>query len=366
MRHLLSFLLVVLMAARADATPRDWRDADLGQTIVEGVADAEDIWLRGGTGKVVRFSRSTGDRLTIAENVIDLLFDHGRLWALARRGETSNYYVVDLLDPDSATVTGSERRPGDRYLRPGEDGEGHVLGLAIWPGLDRPVIVTQRGLLPLDSGIARQSFAAALGPYGYTAAANERSLYVGYNRGEWGGGLRHVDLRSGAISFVASEEENPCEGVLGPTCAPVVGLFPDRQTPDCLIVGSGISHLGSSRGEVYRVCDSDIEIVFATPTPAVGDRWMMGPQPWPLDGLFEVAGGWIGTSRDRYFRSYGVRVEERPMPTFRNWAGLEISDEQDGVLFLVSACCWGSADNPTLYRAIAVPVSATPLRRTAS
>ena len=217
--------------------------------------------------------------------------------------------------------------------------------------------VSQRSLLPLASGGALQSFAASLGPYGHLAATNARSLYVGYNRGEWGGGLRHIDLQSGAISFVAGEAEKPCEGALSPTCAPVVGLFPDRQTPGCLIVGSGISHLGLSRGEVYRVCQSDIETMFTTPTPAVGDRWMMGPQPWPLDGLFEVSDGWVGTSRDRYFRAYGARVEERPMPTFRDWAGLRISDEQDGVLFLISACCWGSADNPTLYRAIALPVS---------
>lgn len=45
------------------------------------------------------------------------------------------------------------------------------------------------------------------------------------------------------------------------------------------------------------------------------------------------------------------------MPEFRDWSGLRISDEQDGVLLVVSACCSGSADNPTLYRAIAIPVN---------
>lgn len=357
MRYLLaSLIFVCAMVNRAEAMARDWRDVDLGQAVVEGVADSENIWLRGGTGKVVQFVRSTGARRVIAENVVDLLFDNDRVWALARRGETRNYYVVDLRDPESAAAVGAEQRQGDRYLHPGEDAEGQVLGLVIWPGLDRPVIVSQRGLLPLASGGTRQSFAASLAPYGHLAATSDRSLYVGYNRGEWGGGLRHVDLRSGVISFVAQQVDKPCEGILNPACAPIVGLFPDRQTPGCLIVGSGISHLGISRGEVYRVCDSNIEVMFSTPTPSVADRWMIGPQPWPLDGLFEVSGGWVGTSRDRYFRSYGARVEELPMPTFQDWAGLKISEEQDGVLFMVSACCWGSADSPTLYRAIAIPV----------
>lgn len=353
---LLSLVFFWVLASHADAAPRAWRDEDLGQAIIEGVADAENIWLRGSTGKVVRFVRSTGDRVVVAENVIDLLRDNDHLWALARRGETDSYYVTDLLDPESAAAIRSDRRQGDTYLHSGEDAEGQVLGLAIWPGLDRPVIVSQRGVVPLASGESRQRFAASLSGYGHLTAVDKQTLYVGYNRGEWGGGLRRVDLQNGAISFVTKNAERPCEGVLNPACAPIVGLFPDRQTPGCLIVGSGISHLGSSRGEVYRVCASTIEAVFSTPTPAVGDRWMMGPQPWPLDGLFEVSNGWVGTSRDRYFRSYGTRVEERPMPTFREWAGLQISDEQDGVLFLVSACCWGSTD-AILYRAIAVPIS---------
>ncbi len=358
MRYLLLSLLVFCaIAGRVGAMSRDWQDADLGHALVEGVADVDNIWLRGSSGKVVRFARSTGDRKIIAENVVDLLRDDDHLWALARRGATDNYYIVDLFDPDSAAAIGSEQRPGDPYLHPGEDAEGQVLGLVTWPGLERPVIVSQRRIVPLASGGARQRLAASLGPHGHLSAANGRSLYVGYDRGEWGGGLRRVDLQSGAISFVTGEVEKPCEGVLDPACAPIVGLFPDRQSPGCLIVGSGISHLGSSRGNVYRVCDSAVEVIFSTPTPAVGDRWMMGPQPWPLDGLFEVSNGWVGTSRDRYFRSYGTRVEERPMPKFRDWAGLQISDEADGVLFLVSACCWGASGNPPLYRAIAVRVS---------
>lgn len=357
MRFPVAFVILFLvLAGRAEGMPRDWRDDDLGRAIVEGIADPENLWLRGATGKVVRFNRSSGNREIIAEDVVDLLSDDDRLWMLARRGAGNLYYVVDLLDPDSAGAIGARQRPGDRSLHPGEEAEGQVLGLVTWPGLDRPVIVSQRGWLPLSTGGRRQVFAASLGLYGSLAATDAGSLYVGYNRGEWGGGLRRVDLPGGQISFVSGEAGSPCEGIPGPACEPVVGLFPDRRTEGCVIVGTGISHLRISRGAVYRVCGSAIEPVYSTPTPAVGDQWMMRPQPWPLDGLFEVSSGWVATSRDRYFRSFGRSVEEHAMPDFRDWAGLRISDEQDGVLFLVAACCWGSANNPTLYRAIAVPV----------
>lgn len=357
MRSLIVSLLILLaLAARAEAMPRDWRDADLGQAIIEGVADRDHIWLRGSTRKVVRFVRATGERTVVAEDVVDLLPDNGRLWLLGQRSGTNQYYVVNLLDPVSAAGVGSAQRRGDRQLHPGEEAEGQVLGLVSWPGLNLPSIVTQRGILPLSQGLRRQHFAGSLSPHARLAAVDERSVYAGYNRGEWGGGLRRVDIPTGSISFVTEEGDNLCDGALNPACEPIVGLFRDPARPGCVIVGSGISHLGLSKGQVYRVCGSVIEPVFSTPTPLAGDQWMMGRQPWPLDGLFETPDGWIGVSRDRYFRSHRGRVEEMPMPQFRDWAGLLISDEQNGVLFVVSACCWGSAENPTLYRAMVITV----------
>lgn len=359
MRSLIASLLAMFMlAGRGEAVASDWRDADLGHAIIEGVADRDHIWLRGATGKVVRFERATGERAIIAEDVVDLLPDNGRLWLLGQRGGTDLYYVVNLLDPISAAGLGSDQRRGDRQLHPGEQHEGQVLGLVTWPGLERPAIVYQRGILPLSEGLRRQQFAASLDPYARLAAVDQSGIYAGYNLGEWGGGLRRVNAAAGTISFVTEEGEKICEGTLNPACDPVVGLFADPERPGCLIVGSGISHMGLSKGRVYRVCNSSIELVFSTPTPAVKDQWMMVPQPWPLDGLFEITNGWIGTSRDRYFRSHDGLVEERPMPQFRDWAGLRISDEQDGVLFIVASCCWGSGENPTLYRAIAVPIGA--------
>ena len=357
MRLLIASLLVLFtLAGRSEAMPRDWRDVDLGQAIIEGVADREHIWLRGSTRKVVRFVRATGERTVVAEDVVDLLPDDGRLWLLGQRTGTNLYYVVDLLDPVSAAGLGSSQRRGDRQLHPDELQEGQVLGLITWPGLERPAIVYQRGVLPLSTGLRRQRFAASLSPHARLAAVDESSIYAGYNLGEWGGGLRRVDVTTGAIAFVSEQSEDLCGGALNPACDPIVGLFPDRARPGCVIIGSGISHLGLSKGHVYRVCGPNIEPIFSTPTPTVKDRWMMVPQPWPLDGLFEMPFGWIGTSRDRYFRSDRGHVEEKPMPEFRDWAGLRISDEQNGVLFVVSACCWGSSENPTLYRAIAIPI----------
>lgn len=48
-----------------------WHDPDLGRAIFEGYADHASLWLRGETGKVVRFDRTVGTRTVVAENVVD-------------------------------------------------------------------------------------------------------------------------------------------------------------------------------------------------------------------------------------------------------------------------------------------------------
>lgn len=354
MRALIAFLIVVSFAA--PATAQDWRDVELGHGIREGVATREHIWLLGSTGKVVRFVRRTGEREAVAENVRDIAADNGRLWALVQADDTASYSLRDLRGPEQPSGQ-QPARTHRLYLHPSETSEGEAIGLLVWPGSDRPAVLARRALVtPTADGWKRWRLAATLSPGAQIATPDGRSVYVGYNLGEWGGGLRRIEVSSGAVAFVTEAGDDLCGGQINPACDPVVGVFADRDRPDCVVVGAGISHMGLSRGDVYRVCGDAITSLFSTPIPLERDNWMMGPQPWPLHGLFGTADGWIGVSRDRYFRSRGDIVEEHPMPVFNDWAGVRISDEQDGVLFLVSACCWGSSANPTLYSTLAMPI----------
>ena len=356
MRALIVLLLAVFMAFPAQA--QSWSDSDLGSRIRNGVATRDHIWLLGQTRTLVRLDRQTGDRAVVAENVQDLLPNGDSLWVLVQADDPASFSLRDVRVSGPEGVLADRRDARYRlYLHPSETSEGEALGLFVWPGQARPAILARRAVVaPTTEGWKRWPVAASLGPAARIATPDGRSIYVGYNLGEWGGGLRRIDLPSGSISFVAGDSDELCGGAINPACHPVVGLFPDRRSGDCIIVGTGLSHMGSSHGAVYRVCGPDILPVFSTPTPAEPDRWMLGPRPWPLHGLFETADGWIGISRDRYFRNRDGRVEERPMPEFADWAGVRISEERDGVLFVVSACCWGSADHPTLYSALALPV----------
>lgn len=353
MRLLIACLVALFAGFPAGA--QEWRDPDLGGAAREGVATTDHIWLLGASGKVVRFARRSGEREVVAENARDLLAVNGKVWVLTQGDDQASYSLRDLRLQDSAPD--AEAANHRIHLHPAEFSEGDVLGMFAWPDEDRPAILASRAVVvPVPEGWKRWRLAASLATGASIATPDGRNVYVGYNRGEWGGGLRRIDVFSGAISIVSAAGDDRCGGAINPQCEPVVGLFPDRETPDCLTVGTGLSHLGLSFGRVYRVCGGDISNRYSTPAPARSDGWMMGPQPWPFDSLVETTDGWIGLSRDRYFRSRGGRVEERPMPTLNEWSGIRVSEEEDGVLFVVSACCWGSAANPTLYRALALPV----------
>lgn len=314
-----------------------WHDPDLGRAIFEGYADHASLWLRGETGKVVRFDRTVGTRTVVAENVVDLMPDATRLWVL-----TSAEREVQIRD-----LRSEQSKPIRLYVE-----ETPIISL-FETGQDRPGVLTGAvAFRPTERGWGRRALAATLAA-GEVVFDGQTSLYVGLNRGEFGGGLRRVDLDTGTISIVSAQSDDPCGGALSPACQPVVGLFPAPDRPGCVIVGTGLSHLGLSMGHVYRVCRDGISSEFNTPAPTLRDRWMLMPSPWPLDDLVPLRDGWVATSRGRFFRSRDGRVEELALRPFHDWSGLRISDEHDGVLFVVGSCCWGDG---TLFLTLSIPV----------
>lgn len=356
MRFLTLFLLMMLGAAAPAVAQTErmpdvetpgswqggtWRDPDLGRAIFEGYADHASLWLRGESGKVVRFDRTDGTRTVVAESVLDLMPDGTRLWVLTS-GAGHEAEIRDLRSEQSEPVRFYAREtPMISLFATGQDRPGVLTGAAAYR--------------PAERGWDRRELAATLAA-GKVVSDGQTSLYVGLNRGEFGGGLRRVDLDTGTISIVSAQGDGLCGGALSPACQPVVGLFPVPDRPGCVIVGTGLSHLGLSMGHVYRVCRDGISSEFNTPTPTLPDRWMLMPSPWPLDDLVPIRDGWVATSRGRFFRSRDGRVEEQALKPFHDWSDLRISDEQDGVLFVVGSCCWGVADKPTLFRALPVPV----------
>ncbi|MEG1453238.1 hypothetical protein [Brevundimonas sp.] len=338
-------MLILTISGQAIAqtrmvSPHDWTDPDLGGAILEGVGKGENIWLRGKSRKVVRFDRRTEDRTIVATDVIDLLADGPHLWALVVLNENESV-VRDLLNASL-----HERRV---YF------EGSPISLFATPN-GPGVLTTTMVLLPSDQGFNRRPPAASLEPYAHVSALTGDDLFIGYNKGEWGGGLLRIHVPTGTVSFVKEASDDPCRGRLNPSCAPIVGIIRDTMNANCVLVGASLAHLTGRYGEVMRVCTDRITSVFSDPLPVLPNSIVNRPgQTWPFSGLIETHDGWIAVGRERYARARGATVTMSEMPPLKPWSGLQISDPVDGVVFVQSACC-SSSDSSVRYSVLAISV----------
>jgi hypothetical protein len=352
MRSILLAVLVVLLstggawsrqtAAGERSSRRTWVDSDLGQAVIEGVATPQHLWLRGLSGNIVRFDRRTSERSVVAESVVDILADGPHLWALITLNENESV-IRDLRGPDQA---------GRRVYF---DGAPIALfATDVGPG----VLTTTKALVPAEEGWSRRLLAGTLQRPAHVSDRRGDALFVGYNMGEWGGGLRRVDLTTGALSFVHQPDGEFCNRRLNPECSPIVGIVSDPGREGCILVGASLAHLSGRYGEVLRVCGDEITQVFQAPLPVVPGSIEFAPgRSWPFDSLVATSTGWIAVGQDRFARSSGGLVRMGDIPPLRPWAGLRVTDQVDDVVFVESACCWGS-DDSVRYRVIAVPVTA--------
>ena len=318
---------------------RDWVDPDLGGGVAEGLATEDVMWLRGYSRNVVRFDRKSGDRTTVATGVVDLLPDGKHLWVLAALNENESE-VRDLRDPMMP------KRPVHF--------EGNPLALFMTP--DGPgVLTSEKVLLPTSDRWSRRRLAGSLGVPSGVSPLTRDTLLVGYNHGEWGGGLRRIDVGTGALSIVKQTGE-PCTAALDPECAPIVGIIADPENAACALIGTSLSHLSIRRGEVFRICDDDITMAFRDPLPVEPLSIVNRPgQSWPFDSLIPATDGWVAVSQNRFARSRMGTVKIADVPALHAWSGLQISEENDGFIFIEAACCWGS-DAFVQYRVLAVPI----------
>jgi hypothetical protein len=90
------------------------------------------------------------------------------------------------------------------------------------------------------------------------------SVLVGFNAGEWGGGLRRIDRKSGNISTIGHKAENePCAGTLA-ECDPVNGIAMEPWNEGCAAVAIGLIHM-MAHGSIVEVCGSAIRTIYSKP-----------------------------------------------------------------------------------------------------
>jgi hypothetical protein len=179
-------------------------------------------------------------------------------------------------------------------------------------------------------------------------------IYVGINRGEWGGGLQHVDISTGKVTNIERRDSSKlCAGPLNSDCDPVTGVIRDALHQGCVLVGVGLLHF-VSHGRVLRVCGEQVTVV--------AQREYVAPDAKrkSTEAFFGVASApdgeyWGVTWKALYrFKSDGSLAHAYAFPKVRLVSGVYLSREIPGAIVVLTDLNW--AVSVSGYTPLVVPL----------
>ncbi len=231
------------------------------------------------------------------------------------------------------------------------DGGGDFL-VSLGCGPEGPLLAMNRRLVefngsgetstPLSKSIVPHELTpvdpASEPPLGIVMVIEEQAL-VGLDMGEWGGGLRRIDRRSGRVEVLEKMEGDLCEGALNTNCDRVQALVEIPWRSGCFAVAIDVGHGG--HGRVTGVCQKQIEQLFAA-RDGVPQAIRNGEDNWRGGGfgstpfLGAVASGQdlILASGQGLYRMGRGGVDYLGWPEFREVGDISVSFSVPGAVLI--------------------------------
>lgn len=149
------------------------------------------------------------------------------------------------------------------------------------------------------------------------------NVYLGFDRGEWGGGVVRIDMATGAVSgLVQVGEIAICGGALREACGPTTAIIADPRRHDCVIVAQGLVHF-IPWGRILRVCGDTVTQVYQHQYRAA-DANERSEMTVPFFALAPTRRGFLATGAGKLYRFEGGEpvVTDAPRLTRRGdiWA----------------------------------------------
>ena len=168
-----------------------------------------------------------------------------------------------------------------------------------------------------------------------TAPTVGGSVYLGYNRGEWGGGLQKIDLATGAVTNIEGQSDTSPEALLNIASDPVTGAIADPQNKACVLVSVGLAHLSSTHGGILRICDTQVTPLWQKSVTRYFNfkQWtdtepIFGLAPAGTDGSF-----WAISMDTLYrFAPDGSYQKKYSLPKLHEHSGIYLSRDLPGAI----------------------------------
>ncbi|WP_246739997.1 hypothetical protein [Bradyrhizobium aeschynomenes] len=163
------------------------------------------------------------------------------------------------------------------------------------------------------------------------ALMTSRHIFIGYNAGEFGGGLQRIDRATGVVSDIGDDE-------------PIHGIVSIPWKPDCVAVAVGLIHMVAS-GRIVEVCDRSVRLLYEQHVPkeivtdANGRIGEIPEHTTAFFGLMRTGDDLLAAGHDGLYQiSRGDAVRQIPSPPFKDIGDVAVSfDIPNLVLVLTSA-----------------------------
>ena len=132
-------------------------------------------------------------------------------------------------------------------------------------GPEMTVLTSKRIMDVVGDGWKSVDLSVPLHAAGVTAIVSD-SIFLGFNAGEWGGGLKRIDRASGEISNVEKNTSGElCGGPLNTQCDPVNAVAAHPWKENCAIAAVGLVHMGHPSGRIVEICGSEVQVLYSKP-----------------------------------------------------------------------------------------------------
>jgi len=348
--------LLLAIPASVSSAPTEKGDSVLGERIAKGVVLQGRLWLRGTmisrddpTGGLISLGVADESRqVHFNRGVVDIEKCGNELWVLRSVSVKKRGLVVSVWRKGAFEDVAE-------FEAPSKDEP-----IALLNSKGTPIVLSQRTIRIFSNDGASVRLIELKGELRSgvqvsTAIPNgSGSVYVGFNSGEWGGGLQRVDLKTGAVTNVERRDTKQlCEGPLNSDCDPVTGVIPDSRDGDCVLVSVGLVHMFTSEGRILRVCGEDVATISEKSVTGGGDKRKMTEAFYGLVPTKE-GGFWAITYRALYRFGADCKIErEYSLPALKSVSGVYLSRDLPGAIIVRTDVNW--AVSTSGYTPLVVP-----------
>jgi len=312
----------------ADRAPASAPDptAKYAEVVVEAVGCGGNLWLR------TRNNGNFPDSLWIIDPETGRLVDSipGGVVDIHRSSTGDAYALVRRSVNAGRTTLAVVKRVPSRFVDVGAFDIGDAAPLGIGEDQKQPYVITDRNVYERASDgtwVTKALSPPLTQTYGAEVTlgspARGGSAYVGLNRGEWGGGLLRVDLRTGSATAVGA----------GDTFTSIVA---DPRSPECVLAAAALEHMGSY-GRVLQVCGAvtrvDIEKELSEVVQDAGTQRQIH---WTeaFYSLLPERDGYLAVTNQAIYRVGVPGPAREPLPRVGSRGAFAFRRIQDGVFIV--------------------------------